>query len=738
LQLLAACLALVSSSVGGAQDAPPVPHERPKIVLVLGGDGAYGLANVGVIAALEELQIPVDAVVGSGTGGLIGGLYAVGNTGAHLRWSLSSLDWDEALLDRTPRDHLTYRRKVDNREFLVDLSLGLGHSGLSLPRSVFAAKRWTLFVETLALPAICAPTFDDLAIPFRAVATDLETGRPVVLDHGELASALRASSALPGLLPPVEIDGKLLADGTLSDALPIDVALALGADVVIAVDPAPPLAKKNEISSYLDVGEQILRLHEEESRKQRLQALRPVDVHLELPLTERSLLSHAAAVRIAEEGRVAVLGQKEALASLALSSDDWCAHLAERSARVRPWPVLDGVRVASSAPAAPATVRTRIHSPIGEKLDPARLDGDFARVFGLDLYDDVGFRLDATGKPDGTADLVVDTQAKSTGPWSLRFGASSQADLSGGNGITLGALLVLRPVNESGAEWRNRVEFGTTAKVETEFIQPLGAGSPFFVAPHLGFDRERVAQTQGTDTLAEFDVTTFGAGLDLGYLIADWGELRAGIFHESGRNELAVGDPNQFSSENFDQGGVEGSVSYDTLDSTAFPRRGSIGTSRFQANLGALGGQEDSEFMTFRHDSAISWKANTLVIGGEFDTTLQDNSAVQNQFPLGGFLRLSGLAPNEIAGSHAVLGRMLAYHHFGFREGWRAPVSFYLGGTLEAGNVFEDRSDITPSNLRAAGSVFGGMDSFLGPIFFGTGITEGGETNVFLILGSIF
>jgi NTE family protein len=738
VQLLAACLALVSSSGGGAQGAPPVPLERPKIVLVLGGDGAYGLANVGVLAALEELQIPVDLVVGSGTGALIGGLYAAGNTGAQLRWSLSSLDWDEALLDRTPRDHLTYRRKVDNREFLVDLSLGLGHSGLTLPRSVFAAKRWTLFVETLALPGILAPTFDDLAIPFRAVATDLETGRPVVLDKGELASALRASAALPGLLPPVEIDGRLLSDGTLSDALPIDVALTLGADVVIAVDPAPPLAKKGAISSYLDVGEQILRLHEEQSRKERLQALRPHDVHLELPLTERSLLSHAAAVRIAEEGRVAVLAQKDALASLALSSDAWCAHLAARSARMRPWPVLDGVHIASSAPASPAIVRGRIHSPVGEKLDPARLDGDFARIFGLDLYDDVGFRLDTTDKPDGTADLVVDTKAKSTGPWSLRFGASSQADLSGGNGITLGALLVMRPVNESDAEWRTRVEFGTSAKVETEFIQPLGAGSPFFVAPRLGFERERVAQTVGTDTLAEFDVTTFGAGLDLGYLVADWGELRAGIFHESGRNTLAVGDPNQFSSENFDQGGVEGSVSYDTLDSTAFPRRGSIGKSQFQANLAALGGQEDSEFMTFEHDTAISWKANTLVLGGEFDTTLQDNSAVQNQFPLGGFLKLSGLAPNEIAGSHALVARMLGYHHFGFREGWRAPVSFYLGGTLEAGNVYASRSDITLSSLRMAGSIFGGIDSFLGPIFFGTGITEGGETNVFIILGSIF
>ena len=719
------------------QGPEPAPRQRPRVVLVLGGDGAYGLANIGVLNALEDLRVPVDAIVGSGTGALVGGLYAAGNDPDRLKKALSSLDWDEALLDRTPREHLSYQRKVDDRNFLVDIQVGLGPGGITLPRGLFAAKRWTLFVQALAVPAVGAPTFDDLAIPFRAIATDLESGREVVLSRGELPNALRAAAALPGIFPAVEIEGRLLTDGILSNPLPIDHASDVGGGTVIAVELSAPVALGSEIRSYIDVGQQVLRLQEEKDRASRTTLLRPEDVRLEVQLRERSLLSHVAALAIAGEGRAAVLAQKEKLAALSLDPDAWAAHLVARASRKRPWPVLRDVKIVDSAPVAPEIVRKRIESPVGKTVDPDKLNNDFARVFGLDLYDDVGFKLDV--KEDGSvADLIVDTQAKSAGPWSMRFGASSQADLTGGNGITLGALLVKRPVDDLGAEWRNRIQFGPHSIVGTEFLQPLGFGSPFFLAPRITFDRERTAVTSGSETLAEFNVQTLEEGLDLGYVLGDWGELRAGLFHQSGHNALAIGDPNTFSDSDFDKGGFESSLGYDTLDSTGFPRKGSLGQAEYQASLSFLGQEESAQLLTLRHDSAFSWGANSLVIGGEFDTTLTNGLLVENQFPLGGFLRLSGLAPNEIAGPHALLARMLGYHHFGFREGWRAPVSVYLGASFETGNVFTDRSDIRLDNLRLAGSVFAGVDSFLGPMFLGAGVAEGGETNIFIILGSIF
>ncbi len=652
--------------------------------------------------------------------------------------ALSSLDWDEALLDRTPREHLTYQRKVDDRTFLVDLQVGLGPGGITLPRSLFAAKRWTLFVEALSVQALGVDRFDDLEIPFRAVATDLETGDQVVLAQGALANALRATAALPGVFPAVDIGGRLLMDGVISNPLPIDVARDLGNGPVIAVDLRAPLAKRSEIRSYIDVGEQILRLREEQARAARVPALRPTDVHLPIPLKERSLLSHSAALALAAEGHDAVLSQSDALAPLALDPDAWEAHLRARRARAKPWPVLREVRIVDASPVAPEIVRARIDSPTGKPADPLQLNKDFARVFGLDLYDDVAFRLVPSDEDASAADLVVDTQAKSSGPWSMRFGASSQADLTGGNGITLGALLVRRPVNELGGEWRNRIQFGPHSIVGTEFIQPLGFGSPFFLAPRITFDRERTAVTSGSTTLAEFNVQTLEEGLDLGYALGDWGELRAGLFHSAGHNALAVGDPNTFSDSDFDKGGAEASLAYDTLDSTGFPRMGSIGRDAYEASLSFLGSQPGAQLLTLRHDSAFSWGANSMVIGGEFDTTLTNDFVVENQFPLGGFLRLSGLAPNEIAGPHAVLARLIGYHHFGFREGWRAPVSFYTGASFETGNVFADRSDIRLGNFRLAGSIFAGADSFLGPMFLGAGVAEGGETNIFIILGSVF
>ncbi|MBI5361929.1 MAG: patatin-like phospholipase family protein [Planctomycetes bacterium] len=732
--------AVITGAVSALSSLPdPCFHDEhavsPRIVLVLGGDGAYGLANVGVLEALEELRIPVDAIVGTGTGALVGGLYAAGHTPGELRSALTSVDWDEALLDRAPREHRTYRRKVDDREFLFDLSLGFRDGTIALPRSVFAAKRWTLFVESLALPAITARDFDALPTPFRALATDLATGAAVVLDHGNLGTTLRAASAVPGLFPPVEIDGLLLADGTLSNAFPVGVARAFGATTVIAIEVAPSLAEKKKIASYLDVGEQILRLQEAESRRVHAAELSAGDVHLVLEVKERSLLSHADAPAIASEGKAAVLARSGALERFALDEHAGREHLRAREDRRRPLPVLGAVRVENAGRVAPEVVAERITSPVGMPLDATRLRADYARVFGLDLYDEVDFRLEGEGE---CADLVVDARDKSTGPWSLRLGASSQADLSGGNGITLAGLFVLRPVDRYGAEWRTRAVFGERVLLETEYLQPLAPGSPLFVAPRLGYERRRIGVAQGANTVAEFDVEAVGAQLDFGSLLGDWGELRVGVFHESGRTTLAVGDPSAFASGEFDQGGLEARFAYDTFDSTGFPRSGSIGTLEVLATLDALGSSENVELLTAKHDTALSWGANTFVLGGEFDTTLQSDSSVENQYSLGGFLRLSGFAPSELSGSHAFVARTLYYHHFGFREGTRAPVSTYLGGSFETGNVFADRGDIELREFLFSGSLFLGLDSFLGPTFLGMGFAEHGETNVFLILGSIF
>src|SRR6185436_9541868 len=153
-------------------------------------------------------------------------------------------------------------------------------------------------------------------------------------------------------------------------------------------------------------------------------------------------------------------------------------------------------------------------------------------------------------------------------------------------------------------------------------IQPLAFGSPFFVAPRVVFERERVAVTSGNDTLAEFNVESLQEGVDLGYVLGDWGEIRAGLFHESGRNSLAVGDPNTFDDSDFDQGGTIASVAYDTLDSTGFPREGSIGKTEFQGTLDALGGTEDAQSLSLQHNTAFSFGANSFVLGGEFDTAL--------------------------------------------------------------------------------------------------------------------
>jgi NTE family protein len=205
-----------------AQAPDPAPATRPKVGLVLSGGGARGLAHIGVLKVMREQRVPVDFIVATSMGSIVGGAYASGQTPAQMEDLVRNADWAQIFSDRPPREDLSFRRKEDDLRFIGKGELGLKKEGIVLPRGALGSQNLEEFLRGVSRPANDAASLNDLPILFRAVATDLETGRQVVLDDVPLSVAMRASMSIPGAFAPAQVRGRLLGDGGLVRNLPVE------------------------------------------------------------------------------------------------------------------------------------------------------------------------------------------------------------------------------------------------------------------------------------------------------------------------------------------------------------------------------------------------------------------------------------------------------------------------------------------------------------------------------------
>ena len=216
---------------------------------MLSGGGARGAAHIGVLKELERQRISVDYIAGTSIGAIIGGMYASGMTTEDMEQVLRNTDWDDIFKDHPPRRDSSMRRKFDDRIFQVNKELGIKDGKVKLPSGFIQGQKLQLLLDKLFLPVADIQNFDELSIPFRAVATDITTSEAVVLDRGSLATAIRASMSVPSVFATVRHQGRILVDGGISNNLPVDVVRKMGADVVIAVDIGTPLLKRDQLES---------------------------------------------------------------------------------------------------------------------------------------------------------------------------------------------------------------------------------------------------------------------------------------------------------------------------------------------------------------------------------------------------------------------------------------------------------------------------------------------------------
>jgi NTE family protein len=685
---------------------------------------------------MEELRIPVDCVVGTSMGAVVGGLYAAGLSPERIREIMVSADWDDLFTDRPPRERIPFRRKQFDQLPLFEFEFGLNRSGLTLPTGLIAGQKLDFVLKAVLMHTTSVGSFDDLPVPYRAVATDLATGRMVVLDHGDLASALRASMSVPGAFSPIRIDGLDLVDGGIARNLPVGVARTWGAARVIAVDISNPVRPQEEEISALGVVSRTMNMLMEQNMEISRRSIGPSDYLIVPDLGDMGPGDFDRVTEAADLGKSAVLAQREGLGPFMTSVAEYESWKLRRADRLTPGdapPVLDDLVISGLDRVDAGRVTSRLKTRVGEPLDLNVLGRDLARVYEMGEFERVEFDLDPG--PDGNL-LQVNATEKSWGPNFVRFGLELEADFRGSGEFAALAELNRVGMNRLGGEWRTLLAIGEENKMLTEFYQPLHRKGRWFVSPRLLASREREDLFNEDGSVSRFLVDSFEGRLDLGYQFGRYGEIRSGISRGRLNTDLDTGGVLENTSR-VNTGGVRAALTLDQLDSANFPRHGFFLQSDLFLSRDRFGADQEFEQLFTRVVDAGTWGRNSLVGVISFGSDLGTILPPYAEFSLGGFLNLSGIPPESLRGQTAALAQLVVYRQIsslpaGLGRG------IYLGGSLEAGNAWPVGVQPAWDDLRPAGALFLGVDSVFGPFFLGYGRSDTGDGSFYLFLGRPF
>jgi NTE family protein len=714
----AGCL-LLPLSAWPRDEAVPAPPARPRIGLALAGGGARGAAHVGVLQMLEQLHVPVDYVAGTSMGAIIGGLYAAGLSADELREALLAIDWADALSDSPRRQDLSFRRKEDDRRYLFDLEGGIRDSRLRFPSGLRSGQKLGFLLERLTLSAASTDDFDRLPIPFRAVATDIYTGDPVVLGHGSLATALRASMAIPGVFTAVELDGRTLVDGGISNNLPVDVVRAMGADIVIAVDLRLP--PPEEMASYLQITGQLSQLLTQKNMEVRLAQ---ADVVIHPDVAGYGTMGFDKVAELCDLGRRQAEAQADELRRLAIPAEDHARLRAAQRRAAPPPPVIRAIRFAGNDRVDERVVRPLVQVDVGEPLDFADLERSLLGIYGLGYFQQVSFALAGEGSE---RELVIEMMEKPWGPHYLRAGVASSSEATAPDAsFNLLVNLTSAPLDRRGAELRNDLVLGSELSLSTELYQPLSFRRNWFVAPRGGLRYHDVPFFEDGREVVTFGIRNAEAAVDLGYQFGHYAEARLGVRSQWVRAKVKRGQ-GELADDSVQAAGLETRWTLDRLDNGGIPTAGAYAQlSAFHAT-DALGSDEEYTQVAL---GVADWKSvGRGVLFGSLAGGVSPGSdlPIYAEFDLGGLLSLSGFADRELLGQEYGVARAGYYHRLRGK-------SLYAGGWLEAGNVWASGGDFG-SDLITTITAALLLDSRLGPVILAYGRAEDGDDKVYLSIG---
>src|SRR4051812_32588079 len=676
---LAGLLLLLAASPARAGD-------RPKIGIAFSGGGAKGVAHIGVLKVLDELRVPVDYVAGTSMGSIIGGLYASGMTPEEIEQAVLAIDWNDALQDRPSRERLSFRRKDDDLRYIPDFEIGVGRGGLRYPTGLRSGQKLGFLLRRLTLPVRAVDDFDALPIPFRAVATDISNGEMVVLRQGDLARALRASMAIPSAFSAVEIDGRLLVDGGISNNIPVDVVRSMGADVVIAIDIGEPLLTTEQVrSSLFSILSQTIGMITRANMKPRREQ---ADLVIAPDVGGFGTLAFDRSPEILQRGVDKTRAMAADLARFAVPEEEYRRWREARRRAAAPPLAVTAVRFEGDTRVDPRVLQNAVRLVPGQPLDLAVVEEDLGRIFGLGDFEAVDF--DLARDPGGGAVAIYRVHDKSWGPNYLRAGLVLDTDADGRNDFGVLAKLTATRLNRRGAEWTTDLRIGGDRYAVTELYQPFTFKTGWFAAVRAGYESRLTSIFENGHKLADLEARDSIVGADLGYTFGEFGETRLGVLRRWVLTRTAAGalppDLDPFLDRTIDLGGVRFSGVVDRLDNAKIPHRGILLQLTAFHSLASLGAEVEYTKVDLKLSKFFTRGRHTLF--GTLDGGFSPGSdlPVFDELTFGGLFSLSGFAQGELRGQNFGVARLGYLYRLGR--------SFYFGGYGEAGRAAGTHAEI--------------------------------------------
>tara|TARA_Y100001956_G_scaffold21596_1_gene21146 strand:- start:238 stop:2532 length:2295 start_codon:yes stop_codon:yes gene_type:complete len=757
--ILFVCTWSFSIFAQAAHEEKAQPIERTKVAVVLAGGGAKGAAHIGVLKALEEMRVPVDYITGTSMGAYVGGLYATGMSADEIESFIDTVDWNTGYRDRVDRSERRVRDKEYEDRYQLTTDLGLRWGEMRAPRGIVQGQGMLKILRetTGNLPPFSS--FDDLAVPYRSVATDIIELEPVIIGDGYLVDAMMASMSVPGALPPYEVNGRMLVDGGVTNNMPVDVARELGADVVIAVDISTDYKEEDDFTTFLTVADQLSNYLVRSTTSRQAETLTDEDVFLRPEVGDMETTEFDKMPEAFRKGYEAAMQNRELIERYSLSSAQYQNYVdhkedARRHLRYGDEIEVENIVINNNSHYSKKLLENRLALDAGNTYSTADIEQSVQDLYALDRFELVSYRYDEI---DGEDTLILDVDEKSWGPNYVNFRFFLEDDFSTDSQYSIGMSTNFTDLNVHGAEFRTNLEMGTDKMIEGELYSPFLSSQKTFTTLRMAYSKEKRnapftgfedTSLEATENFLPVSYTEWIAEAAVGYQQTLWREFKLGIRYSDGEGELSslqmLGDVA------FKRIGAFANYRIDTLDSFSLPTEGvyldlnylishdkSVGTTDLISDQRV----EDTSYeISGVLKAAHSFSRHTLVANMDVGVVTSKNSSVPiDPREIGGFLHLSGIPRNSLIGQNKVFGS-LVYRYRWFDNDFGLFTSpFYLGTSLEYGGVWSDPDlDYDDLPLYMAGSVFAGVDSPIGPIMLGYGRTERNYDSIYLIIGTTF
>lgn len=726
-------LLLISLTVKAAEPSP-------KVGLALSGGGAKGAAHIGVLEVLEENRIPVHMVTGTSMGSYIGGMLALGFNAGEIKRRTFDINWHDGYFDRLTRKELQLKEKKRTDEFLLYTDIGLSLDGeiKPLPGLVLGQEMASILRKVTGNPPNF-DSFDQLAIPYRAVATDLEKIEPVVLDRGNLVQAMQASMSVPGALRPVHKDGRLLVDGGIVNNMPVDQVKLLGAEVVIAVDLRDAMFELENLNSAVNVVSQLTTYMTNEGSDQQVALLDlEKDIYIAPDVSYMVATDFDLMYQAYRSGREAALALLPQLLRYQVGEKQHARYMAEKSSRrwLSATYSFADINIVNQTTLSDTSLYQWLSLQPGQEYSVEELEQAIDRLYAKGIFEKITYELEEDGKH-----LSIIVVEKAWGPGYLNLKLSIERDNEQRPNYVVGAEYLLTNITRTGGEWKSKILLGVQDKLSTGLYLPLDYQQQYFVEFGLGWQQELREFNNAARFNADQDEVKYKSlqlFSQLGWNMHRDSRLSMGI--DAGMSDIQ-GEFAAAPKQDVTSVSGFGEYNYDSLNNFFFPSTGTL----FDLKLGYR--YSDSEIESGDISESVPYLDSLLIkpvsfgehsVAALFRASGSESNAFYPVSPqsLGGLFNLSGFNRFHFTGNYRAFGSLIYRYHVSDVDFNLFSAPLYLGGSIERGGVWLDEDDISWDSSMTAGSLYIALDTLLGPAVLAYGIAENNNGSLYFAFGS--